>query len=103
MDKKEANLRSREELLQGRIDAARKKADADAGRNSARFGVKPKGKDQKDLKERLRRIREKKGRLAYQVQRLEMQVEQKRRELRKSGVHNLRGGLSGSGAMDYEY
>jgi DNA repair exonuclease SbcCD ATPase subunit len=109
MDKREQVLRSREELLAGRIDAARKKMDGQirssvgggVGRGR-RAGTPGAGGSQKDLKERLRRIREKKGRLEYQVQRLEMQVEQKKRELRKSGVHNLRGGLSG-GAMDYEY
>lgn len=84
--RKEESLRARSELLEGRLQYGSKLSGVEGGRVSAAGGDKSQGgaplSDARALE--MKRLQQKKERLQYAIQRLELETKQKERELRKS-------------------
>lgn len=95
LGRREESLRARSELLEGRLENDRRRRNSSVGgvdapiraMQSSREGGKA-GNDLKVLE--LKRLRQKKERLQYAVERLELESKQRERELRKSmaAVHD---------------
>jgi DASH complex subunit SPC19 len=85
LNRREESLRARSELLEGRLESDRRRNSSLSGaqvpsRDTQSFGGG--GNDPKALE--LKRLRQKKERLQYTVDRLELESKQRERKLRKS-------------------
>ena len=78
--RKEDSLKARSELLEGRLKYGRKSSLAEA--QSGTKNQAPPLSDARSLE--MKRLQQKKERLQYTIQRLELETKQKERELRKS-------------------
>ncbi|ETN45517.1 uncharacterized protein HMPREF1541_09349 [Cyphellophora europaea CBS 101466] len=78
--RKEDSLKARSELLEGRLQYGRKSSLAEA--QSGTKSQAPPLSDARSLE--MKRLQQKKERLQYTIQRLELETKQKERELRKS-------------------
>jgi DASH complex subunit SPC19 len=82
LGRKEESLKARCELLEGRLSHGRRNSSLAGGNTMERNGQTRGLTDAKVLE--LKRLRQKKERLQYAVERLELQSKQRERELRKS-------------------
>ncbi len=85
LGRREESLKARCELLEGRLSHGRRNSSLGGGRsviNSGQTGQNGGRSDAKMLE--MKRLRQKKDRLQYAVERLELQSKQRERELRKS-------------------
>jgi DASH complex subunit SPC19 len=89
LERREESLRARSELLEGRLENDRRKRNSSLGSKQAATmagnglaGGRSEGNEMKALE--MKRLRHKKERLQYAVDRLELQSKQRQRELRKS-------------------
>ena len=85
MARKEESLRARHELLEGRLSHSRRNSSLGTSSQPAKVtgATSTSGLSEAKMLE-LKRIRQKKERLQYAVERLELQSKQRERELRKS-------------------
>ncbi len=89
LERKQNNLIARSELLEGRLEGGgkagpglRKQRSLDKLVRKASFGNEVGGQQEKAL--RLKALRQKKERLGYAVERLQLQSQQRQRQLRMS-------------------
>ncbi|KAK5418504.1 DASH complex subunit spc19 [Exophiala xenobiotica] len=86
LGRKEESLKARSELLEGRLNSNRRSSSFGGGsqsiRNGGRLSQAPGLGDTKMLE--MKRMQQKKERLQYALERLELQSKQRGRELRKS-------------------
>ncbi|KIW50045.1 hypothetical protein PV05_11667 [Exophiala xenobiotica] len=85
LGRKEESLKARSELLEGRLNSNRRSSSFGGGSQSVRSGrlsQAPGLSDNKMLE--MKRMQQKKERLQYALERLELQSKQRERELRKS-------------------
>ena len=86
LSRREQALIARSELLEGRIGEERRNSTASGGRGTApgreNSSVGIKGESREAL--RMKNLRQKKERLAYAVERLTLQAQQRERQLRMS-------------------
>lgn len=84
LERKEKGLTARAELLEGRVGNDNRVEEGDRQETRSR-GARSRGEKESDEKEeRLRQLRQKKERLAYAVERLSLQAQQREKQLRKS-------------------
>ena len=85
LGRKEESLKARYELLEGRLSHDKRNSNLGGNKTAAKRGAIRPGSGWTDAKMlELKRLRQKKERLQYAVERLELQSKQRERELRKS-------------------
>lgn len=88
LGRKEESLKARSELLEGRLNSNRRSSSFGAAASAAKPLRKPKSSQSGGLSEtrmlEMKRLQQKKERLQYAIERLELQSRQRERELRKS-------------------
>ncbi|KAJ9609168.1 DASH complex subunit spc19 [Cladophialophora chaetospira] len=87
LDRKEENLKARSELLEGRLNSNRRRTSSFGANSIPHQSIKSTQSavplsDAKMLE--MKRLQQKKERLQYAIERLELQSKQRERELRKS-------------------
>ena len=85
LGRKEESLKARYELLEGRLSHGKRHSSLGGSQSIAKNGNRGQSSGLTDAKMlELKRLRQKKERLQYAVERLELQGKQRERELRKS-------------------
>jgi DASH complex subunit SPC19 len=85
LGRKEESLKARYELLEGRLSHDKRNSSLGGNQAGTKNGAKGQSSGLTDAKMvELKRLRQKKERLQYAVERLELQSKQRERELRKS-------------------
>ncbi|OQV03184.1 hypothetical protein CLAIMM_08262 [Cladophialophora immunda] len=89
LGRREESLKARSELLEGRLNSSRRRTSSFGGSNGARsFRNTQSGQPAAPLTDartlEMKRLQQKKERLQYAIERLELQSKQRERELRKS-------------------
>jgi DASH complex subunit SPC19 len=85
LGRKEESLKARYELLEGRLSHGKRNSSLGGNQTGTKNGTKGQSSGLTDAKRvELKRLRQKKERLQYAVERLELQSKQRERELRKS-------------------
>ncbi|OAP57472.1 hypothetical protein AYL99_08210 [Fonsecaea erecta] len=89
LGRREESLKARSELLEGRLNSSRRRTSSFGGNNGVRsFHNTKSGQSAAPLTDakvlEMKRLQQKKERLQYAIERLELQSKQRERELRKS-------------------